>query len=189
MSRTATRALLALSAATGFAAVLSGCDGLALGNFFEERAGNVSVLIINNTPYRALLTLGAYDEMDRNPPGAAQTQQQRIEANTAISPLTVACRRNTAINTARLIRRLQDTSATANLDADLLDTVIRFSAAPSDSPAADLPTAGTAAPIEVLLGVDYTCGDQLIFTLSEDPNSAGGFRVDYSVIMDEEDDA
>lgn len=189
MSRNATRALLALFAVTGIAAALSGCDGAALANLFEERAGNVSVVIINNTPYRALLTLGAYDEMDRNPPGAVQTQQQRIEANTAISPLTVACRRNTAINTARLIRRLVDTSATATLDADLLDTVIRFSAAPSDSSAADLPTAGTAAPIEVLLGVDYTCGDQLIFTLSEDPNSAGGFRVDYSVIMDEEDDA
>ncbi|MEP0845226.1 MAG: hypothetical protein HRF50_00235 [Phycisphaerae bacterium] len=185
----ARRALPGLLAASGLAVTLTGCDGAALANFFEERSGNVSVVIINNTPYRALLTLGAYDEMDRNPPGAVQTQQQRIEANTAISPLTVPCRRNTAINTARLIRRLVDTSATATLDADLLDTVIRFSAAPSGSQAADLPTAGTAAPIEVLLGSDYTCGDQLIFTLSEDPNSAGGFRVDYSVIMDEEDDA
>ena len=54
--------------------------------------------------------------------------------------------------------------------------------------AAALATAGTAEGIEVRLGVDYACGDQLIFTFVEDAEANGGFRIEYSLLRTERDE-
>ncbi len=77
---------------------------------------------------------------------------------------------------------------TDTFDADAFDTVVHFSSAPSDSNAAALPTEGTALGREVLLGVDYSCADEIIFTFVQDPDAVGGFRIDFEVILDDTQD-
>jgi hypothetical protein len=81
----------------------------------------------------------------------------------------------------------------ADLSADefvpeAFDTVVHFSSAPAGSTGEGLPTQGTAEGIERLLGVDYSCEDQLVFTFVQDPDAPGGFRIDYQVIVDTRDE-
>lgn len=180
MNRKAILLLLALFAA-GVVST-AGCTDFLAG-FFEERSGSVTVVITNNTPYRASFTIGSYDAFDLNPPGAVQMQQPRFEANTTSSS-TFNCRRNLAIGTQNLLDRAIATGEDQadNFDPDSFVTVVNFSSAPADSDAAALPTNGTAAGREVRLGVDYACGDQLIFTFVEDATAAGGFRIDYQLL-------
>jgi len=171
------------------ALLAGGCTSDLLYNITEERTGNIEVVFINNTPYRASFTCGTFDSLDRNPPGQVALLQQRIEAFTTTAPNVLACRRNFAIATPELLNRiiLTDADQGSGFDADVFDATVDFSSAPADSDSAAAPTppqGGTAAPREFLLGVDYSCADRLIITFQEDANAPGGFRIDYSVILD-----
>ncbi len=169
--------------------LIAGCAPF-LQHISEERSGNVTVLIINNTPYRAALTAAMWDSLDRDPPGQIVIQQERIEAGQS-AQFTIACRRNFAIGTEEMVQRVIDTNTdqnTQNFDNDAFDSVVHFSNAPADAATAALPTVGTAEGREVLLGLDFSCGDLLIFTLEQDPTAAGGFRIDFEVIPDVEQD-
>jgi hypothetical protein len=178
--------------AAGAVAVLlagtTGCTSELLANLIEERSGDVTVVIINNTPYRAAFTFGSYDALQRNPPGDVNLEQQRLEGHTSTAPTTIPCNRNTAIGTAALIQRAIDTNADEadDFDADAFGTVVNFSSAPADSAAAALPTVGTAEGIEVRLGVDYACGDQLIFTfVGEEPDE---LAIEFDVLHSTQDE-
>lgn len=170
---------------------LGGCGPNFANYITEERSGNVQFQFINNTSARAVFSFGTYDKLDRNPPGTVQIQQLRLEANTSSTPATLVCRREASVATADFVQRVIVTNAdaVAGFDADAFDDVIHFSTSPSDSDSAGLATAGTALGVEKRLGVDFTCGDRVIFTFQEDPDAPGGFRVDFSVIPDLEDDA
>ena len=111
-------------------------------------------------------------------------QQQRLEAMTSTEPLTLACRHQTSVGTDELVQRMIDTDVPDEdgFDDDAFASVVSFSSAPSDSVAAALPTVGTAAGREARLGVDYACGDQLIFTFVEDATATGGFRIEYRLL-------
>ncbi len=171
-------------------ALTAACTGNLIANLTEERSGEITVIIINNTPYRAAFTFGGYDALDRDPPGEVSLEQQRVEAYVSTTPITLPCNRNTAIGTEALIQRAIDTDADEEdeFDADAFAAVVHFSSAPADSDAAALPTVGTAEGREVRLGVDYACGDQLIFTLLEDATAAGGFRVEFDLLHSGQDE-
>jgi hypothetical protein len=179
-----------LALIAGVFAVMGGCNGNLILNQVEERAGNVTVLFINNTPFRASFSFGAFDSLDRQPPGAVSFQQLLLEANTSNAPVTLPCRRDVAIGTQELLDRALDTNATsgANFNRDAFLVGVAFSSAPIGSPGAALPTDGTAKDRNVRLGVDYTCEDQLIFTFEVDDTAPGGFRIDFNVIPDLEPD-
>lgn len=174
----------------GMLVAASGCSPDMIANQTEERTGDVTVLLINNTDARALLSFGSFDSLDRNPPGVVTLQQRVMEAMTSLDPITITCRRNLAIGTQELLERVRDTNAdnTNNFLPEAFVEGVFFSSAPLNSDAANLPTAGTAEPFEVRLGVDYSCGDRLIFRFEKDDAAPGGFRIDFSVIPDEEDD-
>jgi hypothetical protein len=159
-------------------------------NLIEERSGQITVVIINNTPYRAAFSLGSYDALDRDPPGPIDFIQRRIEGNTTSALLTLECRRNVAIGTAEMIARAIDNGLHEEEGADLDAFVpeVNFSSAPADSAAAASPTVGIAEGREVRLGVDFGCGDELIFTLLEDAAAAGGFRVEFDLLPQEQED-
>lgn len=175
---------------TGLIALMTGCTGDLLANLTEERSGSISVLIINDTPYRAAFSFGSYDALNRNPPGAIDFVQSRVEAHTSPAPFTLDCRRDVAIGTDDFVQRAIDTNEheADGFDADAFGAVVNFSSAPADDAAAALPTAGTAEGIEVRLGVDYACADQLIFTFVEDAEANGGFRIEYSLLRTERDE-
>ncbi len=166
------------------------CTGDFVANQTEERSGNVSVQFINSTPFRASFSFGSYDSLDRDPPGPVTLMQSRLEGLTNSAPVQLTCRRDVSIGTDEFLQRVLDTNAdnTANFDAEAFSSMVNFSSAASDSDAAALPTEGTALGRNVRLGVDYTCGDLLIFTFTQDAVRPGGFRIDFSVVPDVEAD-
>lgn len=167
-------------------ALASGCGQDMLKNLTADLDGNVSVIVVNDTDFRAALTLGSYDALDRDPPGPASIQQFRVEARTSTAPVEVTCARNCAVGTQELFDRIVDREldkSTADFDDDAFDTVVHFSDAPATSPLAAAPLIGSADGVNKRLAVDYSCGDQLIFTLRQDPDAPGGFRIDFSVIQ------
>ncbi len=170
---------------------LSGCGGDLVRYSTEEVNGDVNVQFINNTRFRAAFSYGTYDDLDRATPGEITLEQVRIEANEITSPNAINCARDLSIATQELVDRViaRRGDESSDFDADAFDSVVHFSAAAEDDPAAALPTVGTAVGVSLRIGVDFTCNDRVLVTFEEDPNSPGGFRVDYSVLVDEEPDA
>lgn len=180
------RIALAVGGAVTLAAA-TGCFPSTLwANLTKERTGNITMLFINNTPYRAVFSCATWDEWDRSP-GPITLEQRNLDGNTTLAPLTLVCRRNAAVGTDLLVRRVIDLECDLQdgFQPEAFDTVVRFSRAPGGSDAAPLPTEGTALGVGKLLGVDYSCGDQLVFTFEQDPDAPGGFRIDFQVILDQ----
>lgn len=163
-----------------------GCPSGLAQYLVAERTGNISIQFVNNTPFRASFSYGTWDELDRNPPGTVTLLQLRLAANSSSTVSTAPCRRNMAVGTQPFVDRVLATKAdeTTNFDPDAFGTVVNFSSAAANSTAAALPTEGTAAGREVLIGRDYSCADRLIFTFVQDSAAPGGFRIDYEVIKD-----
>lgn len=182
LSASAALTLLLVAALVG----ASGCPQSAGSYLFAQRVGNVQVQFVNTTPFRASFSFGSWDELDRRPPGAISFNQQRLAPNATTTPSNLPCRRNIAIGTQDMLDRTIATDADQidTFDADAFVTGVNFSSAAADSPAAALPTEGTAAGREVIIGNDYSCGDLLIFTFVQDPDAAGGFRIDYELVRD-----
>ncbi len=174
----------------GLAVVTAGC-GNSWANLTSERTadrgGTFGVAFVNNTPYRASFSFGAWDAWDKSP-GAVSLNQLRVSANTTTATTNVPCRRNFAIGTQEYLDRViltETDRSTQSFDADAFVAYVSFSSAPADSDLAALPTAGTARGVEKLLGADFSCGDEIIFTFVEDPDAEGGFRIDFVVVVDE----
>jgi hypothetical protein len=182
--------LISVVAAFGLAgafAAASGCLQTTLLNLTKERTGNILMAFVNTTNADAGFTLGTWDAWDRTP-GPINMQQTTVRAHSASAAATIGCARNAAIATQDLVDRVIATKTDVTdttFNPDLFDSVVRFTLAASDSSGANLPTAGTAVGVELLLGVDYSCGDEIVFTLVEDPAAPGGFRVDHEVILDQ----
>jgi len=154
----------------------------------------IRVAFINNTPYRAIFTYGAYDHLDEDglPTNFGQL---RLEGNTSSAQLNQPCRQTFSVGGDTLIYLLRNnqTNPSINItDPDALVDGVYFSSAPVGSPLAAQPTEGTALGRVVLSGVDFTCARTninattgtglLIFTFVQDASAPGGFRIDYSFI-------
>jgi hypothetical protein len=174
------------TALTGLAALTASCSSELIANQTAVRQGNVAFQFVNTTPFRASFTYGTYDALDRNPPGAPNIQQLRLEGFQTTAPTDVTCARNAAIASQSLVDRVIDTDGhlAVNFDREAFNAVVNFSSADEDSDAAALPTEGTAEGVELLLGVDFGCRDRLIFTFVQDPAAPGGFRIDFSLLRD-----
>ena len=172
-------------ALTGALLLPGGCSRTVWLNQTKERTGNITMLFVNTTSADAGFTYGTWDEWDQSP-GTVNMQQSSVPAFTTSEVVTVPCARNAAIGTQPLVDRVLETKAddTDTFIPERFDTVVRFTQASSDSDAAGLPTAGTANGVGLLLGVDYSCEDRIIFTLVEDPDAEGGYRIDHVVILD-----
>lgn len=171
--------------ATGIAlSLMAGCSGDFSNYLTESLSGNINLQFVNNTHYRASFTYGSFNDLDRTGPGPVDVGQERLEANTVTSVVTVFCRRDFAVATQDLVDRIVETNSDQadGFDRDALNERVNFSSAPIDDPAAALPSAGTAKGVLVHVGVDFACNDTLIFTFNEDPNAPGGFRIDYVLL-------
>lgn len=170
------------------AAVLAGQSGCLTSVFLnqtKELTGDISFQFVNNTPYTAVFSYGTYNAWDHTP-GPATLEQLRLDPYTSSTVTTVTCRRNAAVGTQEFLTRIVDVKAdeTDTFDADAFSAVVQFSAASSGSIAAGMPTAGTAEGQNRLLGVDYSCGDLLVFKFFVDADAPGGFRIDFEDILD-----
>ena len=179
---------LAVIVCTLGTALSAGCTESSLfKNLVAPVTGDVAFTFINDTPYRAAFSFGTYNDLDRSP-GAVNLQQLRLEAHTTSELVVVPCARNAAIGTEGFVTRVLATDAddTPEFDADAFHEWVGFSSFPTGSTGAGLADAGYAEGLEVLLGVDFSCGDQLIFTFVEDGTAPGGFRIDFAVLLDAE---
>lgn len=181
-------AVLAAALAAVFA-LPAGCSNALWLNLTKERTGNVTLVFINNTRYRAIYTYGAYDNLDRSP-GPVEVDIGTLGPLTTSAAITLTCARNVCVGTEDFIARVLQVEADTDndLDPNIIDIVVRFSDAPAGSEAANLPTVGTAKGVDKLLGWHFSCGDRLFFTFEEDPGTEGGFRIDFDAILDEDKD-
>lgn len=155
----------------------------------------LQVGFINNTPFRAIFTLGAYDQLDKDtlPTGFAQL---RLEGNTTSAQLTQPCRKTFALGGEKLIQLIDENRNAPNInitDERALVRGVNFSGAALGDPLEAEPTEGTAEPTLLLNGVDFTClrtdirqttgTGVLLFTFVQDPAAPGGFRVDFSFVQ------
>jgi hypothetical protein len=176
---------LLAAAWVGAFTTLNGCSRTMILNQTKERTGNITMVFVNTTSANAAFTYGTWDEWDKAP-GTINMQQINLKQFGTSDAVTLACARNAAIGTQGLVDRVLATKAdeTDTFVPEQFDTVVHFSLAASTSDAANLPTAGTADGVELLLGVDYSCEDRIVFTFVEDPDAPGGYRIDHEVILD-----
>lgn len=179
-----------IASLAGCVLALTGCSGDFIANQTEELAGNITVVFINNTPFRASFSFGAFNALDRNPPGSMVFQQIQVEANTSSNTSTISCRRDFAVGTEELLIRAVQTNSTSlgGFNPDIFRDDVAFSSAPLTAVGNGLPTDGTAKGRNFRVGVDYTCEDQLLVSFEVDDSAPGGFRIDLSVIPDLEPD-
>lgn len=198
---------LHLSPALGLVVLLVGsCTTTALLNLaaptsdFSPQAGGlpipraIQVGFINNTPFRAIFTAGAYDQLDKDTIPLAFSSL-RLEGNSSSAQIAHPCRSTFSLGGAQLIRSINENEADPGItisDPRALITGVNFSGAPLGDPLEAEPTEGTAEGVVLLGGVDYTCERTgirdttgtglLLFTFEQDAAAAGGFRIDFSFI-------
>ena len=197
---------LKLSAAAALTALAS-CTTTALFNNlaptsnFITPAGQpaprtIQVGFINNTPFRAIFTFGAYVPLD-NQTLPTNFGQLRLEGNTASGQIAQPCNKAFSVGGAELIRLIEENRNAPVINNNLTDeealvTGVNFSGAPLGDPLEAFPTEGTAEGTVRLAGVDFTCERTdirqvtgtglLIFTFEQDAMSPGGFRIDFTFI-------
>lgn len=162
------------------------------GNAAGDR-GNALVLFINNTPYRAVFTFAAYDDLDQNTFAADRNPESRIFAFTddddgpnldgdAFSEiLTVKCCRVFSVGGETMRQLIRESLPPDEIVDDALVPGVHFVGVESDDEDAPLPI---AEPRDLLLGLDFPCDSLVIFRfeINEVGDADAGFRVDYEVI-------
>jgi len=157
--------------------------------------GTVRVVIENNTPFRAVFTIGAFDNTDaRSTPAffqfspdsqfIAPNAPQTIEGNANSGVFELPCARVFSIGSRTLIdliARNPGPQPDAIDEAALVDGV-GFSDVPLGDTNDASPDQGFARGFEALLGVDFNCGSLLYITFEFNDVGPDAFRVTESVI-------
>ena len=160
------------------------------GDFFIQQTkkidGQIGVIFSNSTAYNVSFSWGTWNDLDRRTPRPVELDQLRVNPNETLPVRGLACARDLAIGTEEFVDWvwLSDEPDADGFELELVNATVSFSDADGGTPAADLPTVGTAAGLHLRVGLDYSCDDQILVTFLEDPDAAGGFRMDYTVIRD-----
>lgn len=168
-------------------------DTSSLGGQSAGDRGIVSVLFINNVPYRAVFTVGTYDSLDQeSEPDFAQfglDENGTALAGNQSSPIgTLQCGRVFAIGSPQLLQLIRANIDEAAFDDELLVDGIAFFSEPAGSEESDgLLLEGMAPAFEALLGVDVPCNALLIVRLERDDLGPAAFRVDFELIPSRSD--
>ena len=162
----------------------------SLGGDTAGNRGTFGVVFINNTPYRAIFTFGAYDDYDRDTVVAlhqfsSDEETLNLEGNTQTGTLGVLCSRVLSIGGAGLIARVHQNMEEDEYHEPPLVNGVWFSSADKDDDLADVSTEGTAAPLDAHLGVDFECGALLIYRFEINDAGPEEFIVELSVIAPE----
>lgn len=180
---------IATAAVATAALALVGCGEFWLNNT-KKLEGTVTVSFVNNTESDAVLTAAVWNDLDRPSERAVQFVQPRVLRLSRTDDFTLACARNLAIGTQQMVDWVLESTALEDPEFDpaALNADVFFNREDDGSPAENAPVDGRAAGVGLLVGVDYSCGDRIVFTFEEDADVDGGFRVDYAVIRDENRD-
>jgi len=157
----------------------------SLGGGTAGNRGDIGVVVLNNTPYRAVMTLGSYDQASQS--FSPDAKQFTLDGATQLDPdssggfLSFSCGRVFSLGGPRLLAALS-ASDSSDLSPDAMIEGIEFFSVDAANPDAQPVGQGKAAPYEVLLGVDFPCNSLLIFKLEVDEGGPDPFRVDYELL-------
>lgn len=159
----------------------------SLGGIDPGQRGEAEVVFENNTPYRAIFTFGAYDDLDRNTqPDLRQfssaSNTLTLEGNSESDVLKVQCARVFSVGGAGLLARIEKNLDTSTLDSAALVEGVFFSSAPVGDDNADIGTEGGARPMDAFIGVDFQCGSLLIYRLEFNDAGPEPFVVELTVV-------
>lgn len=159
----------------------------SLGSDTAGERGSVQVLFINNTPYRAIFTFGAYDDLDRNTEPvllqfSSADDTLNLEGNTQSDTIDVECHRVFSIGGDGLIARVHDNLDEGTYDETPLVSGVHFSSAEVGDDLADRPIEGQAAPYDAFIGADFECGSLVIYRFEVNDFGTEAFKVEMSVI-------
>ncbi|MEK6799541.1 MAG: hypothetical protein AABZ12_11290 [Planctomycetota bacterium] len=175
-------------------AVLAGGCGEAFSNLTASlggstvgQRGDVRVLMVNNTPYRAVFTVGAYDSTD---PDYRPFFDQVVLAEDGLildgdseSRIgTIECARVFSLGGPTMLDLIRKNVPSEDFDASAMVEGVEFYQIDADDPSADPLLRGAAAPFEARLGVDFPCEALLIVYLEHDEQASPQFRVDFKLI-------
>lgn len=172
----------------------AGCDTdnilnrtASFGGATAGQRGQFGYVIINNTPFRALFTAGAYDDLDQNT--VPQIEQfgddaalQTLEGDSTSAIFQPNCARVFAIGTAELLAVVESNLSDADLDQDAMVPGVFFSSGELGTEEGAEPNEGVAPASEFRLGVDFACRSFLILRLEFDDVGPAPFRIDFEVI-------
>ena len=166
----------------------------SLGGDWAGERGTIRVLFINNTPHRAVLTFGSYDQTDQfSQPDFAQYGLSEfgatLDGNSSSQIISIECARVFSIGGPDLLALIEQNLSEAALDEDAFIEGIEFFSIPSDDAEGDDSgnpvNEGSAPPFEALLGVDFPCNALLIIRFEFDDLGPDPFRVDFELIPSE----
>ncbi len=180
----------------------------SLGGATAGERGKVGVLLINNTPHQAVLTLGTFDYGDNQQLAGQPVLEpdfeqfglgphaRILEGNSTSEILSIECGRVFSVGGPRLLALIgedlfdADDGATSELALPVaLFEGVEFFSATAEEPDQEEPgepiSEGRAPPLEALLGVDFPCSALLILRLEFDDLGPDPFRVDFELIPSE----
>lgn len=178
--------------------LLCGCEGLAnqsasLGGDEAGRRGEVRVVVINNTPYRAVMTLGAYDQTDRlTVPDleqfGADANDDPLDGDATSEFRTLFCARVFSVGSSNLLAFVSENRGDdESINQEALVEGVEFHEVSTGEDADESTLVGRAAGFEALLGVDFPCNALLILHLEPNDGPGEAFRIDFSLIPSESD--
>ena len=158
----------------------------SLGGDTAGDRGSLEVLVINNTPYRAVFTLGTYDQTDVNTqPDIRQfgndDDLDKVEGETQTGLLDPQCGRVFAVGSPTL---LDATRANPPDEFDPYEDALVEGVAfyEIDADTGEAVYVGSAPALEARLGVDFPCGALLILHYEIDDFGPEPFRIDFELI-------
>lgn len=172
---------------------IGGCNSdfaNSVASFGGDRAGDrgqIRVTIINNTPHRAVLTIGTFDQTDQaSRPDVVQftldDAPPTLDPNDSSDIVFLNCGRTLSIGGPSLLARIRSELDAQSVDQTALVEGVDFfedSASGDDGAPATL---GVALPLELLLGLEFTCDSILVFRLEINDPGPEPFRIDFEVI-------
>ena len=160
-----------------------------LGGDIAGSRGQVRIVFINNTPFRAVFTFGTYDQTDpSSEPDFSQFGHDPaglVLEGDSTSPVGVFnCARVFSIGGPRLLALIADNLPDAPVADEALIEGVEFFTIPVDNSGAALApvSQGKSPPFEALLGVDFPCNALLIVRLEIDDLGREPFRIAFELI-------
>ena len=173
----------------------SGCGDIfssvsaSLGGATAGARGEFRVLFINNTPHRAVFTMGTYDTLDAfAAPAFAQFGFEGDDLNLPGDSESLIgafpCARVFSIGSSRLLTLIKGNDPDAELISEASQEGVTFFAEDEPNGEGEI-SEGTIPAFEARLGTDFPCGALLIARFEINDVGSEPFRVDFEVVPSE----
>jgi len=163
-----------------------GSDAITLGGAGAQASprGDLRVVFINNTPYRAVFSAAAYDAASRHSSidlvqFGANDSEVNLDADTTSGIGTFTCARQVGIGDSDLLRLMTDDFNVVPLIESATIPGVEFFEVMEDG---SRESRGSAAARVVNIGTEFRCESLLIFRFEINDVGDMPFRIDYQVV-------